>query len=84
MRLNSGGRATAVYQRNPFTFALTSKVLQMNHYCFHLRTKIIGIDVKSLTDEPLWSSFPSITMFMKNDVCKLGCTQPILLHPKMK
>ena len=37
MRLNSGGRATAVYQRDPFTFALTSKVSQMNHYCFFQR-----------------------------------------------
>ena len=59
MRLNSGGRATAVYQRDPFTFALTSKVSQMNHYCFfskkpfHLCINIIGIDVKSLRDEPL-------------------------------
>ena len=37
MRLNSGGRATAVYQRDPFTFALTSKVSQMNHYCFFFK-----------------------------------------------
>ena len=75
MRLNSGGRATAVYQRNPFTFALTSKVLQMNHYCFHLRTKIIGIDVKSITDEPLWTSFPNTNKVQELLLCLDGLSQ---------